>query len=420
MKKIKLPITIVLTSIFVAGILENCTKEKAAPSPLIIVSVTTDAGVDLNSATQATNIPLNAFVIVAFDQPVDTTQANLSSISLSANGAVVPSKITVDGSTVTIKSKTNLTTGTVETVSVTSELKGTNGAGTTAADITFKTLGHTYVAPPQASNQLSYFSFSGNMNDEVGTHTPAAAAIKDLTFTTDRFGFAGLTGDFNGSTSLVEIPNGDQYLTNNSFTFSFWVKANSTKNGQFVLGLGAWYGFYMELAADWTWLRFTNQFTGAGNVTSTEDNFFYGNGVTGSNGGWQGWTFQSTVAGGVGATYFQDKWAHVVSTYDAATKLATIYINGEKVKQQDFNLWSENNLERTITGVKFAGNLTGGGNALALGFIQGSQNRIITDTWADPANLYSEHFQGQMDDIRIFKVALTATEVSTLYSAEKP
>lgn len=420
MKKIKLPVAIALTIIFVAALLENCTKEKAAPSPLKIVSVTTDAGVDLNSSTQATDVPLNASVIVVFDQPVDTTQANLGSISLNANSAVVLSKMTVDGSTVTIKPKANLTTGTVETVSITSELKGTNGAGTTAADITFKTFGHTYIAPPQANNQLSYFSFSGNMSDEVGTHTPAAAAIKDLTFTTDRFGFAGLTGNFNGSTSLVEIPHGEQYLANNSFTFSFWVKANATKNGQFVLGLGAWTGFYMELASDWTWLRFTNQFVGAGSVSSTEDNFFHGNGVTGSNGGWQGWTFQSTVPGGVGATYFKDKWAHVVSTYDAATKLATIYINGEKVKQQDFNLWSDNNLEKTFTGVTFAGNLTGGGNTLALGFIQGSQNRIITDTWADPSNLYSEHFQGQMDDIRIFKVALTAVEVSSLYSSEKP
>jgi len=351
---------------------------------------------------------------------VDTTQANLSSISLNANNVVVPTTITASGSTVTITPKTNLTEGTVETLSIKSDLKGANGAGTTATDISFKTLGHDYVVPPQANNEISYFSFSGNMNDQVGTHTPSAAAIKDLTFAKDRFGFDGTAGDFNGSTTLVEIPNGEQYLANNNFTFSVWLKANGSKNGQYVLGLGGWTGFYMELAPDWTWLRFTNQFAEAGGVSSTEDNFYYGNGVTGSNGGWQGWTFQSTVPAGVGATYFQDKWAHVVSTYDASTRLATLYINGEKVKQQDFNLWSETSAQRTITGVNFAGNLTGGGNTLALGFIQGSQNRIIPDAWADPANPYSEHFQGQMDDIRIFKVALTAAEVSTLYAAEKP
>jgi len=398
--------------------LENCSKE--TPNQFKIVSVTTDAGVDLNSSTQATDIPLNASTIILFDNLVDTTHANLSAISLNANGAVVPTRITADGSTVTITPKTNMATGTVETLSITSDLKGANGARITPTDISFKTLGHTNAAPPQADNQLSYFSFSGNMNDEAGTHTPEAAAVKDLTYSTDRFGFAGLTGDFNGSTSLVEIPNGDQYLANNSFTLSIWVKANGSKNGQFVLGLGAWTGFYMDLPADWASIRFTNQFAEAGGVSSTEDNIYYGNGLTGANGGWQGWTFQSTVSGTVGAAYFQDKWAHVVSTYDASTRLATLYINGEKVKQQDFNLWSDGSSQKTIKGVTFAGNLTGGGNVLALGFIQGSQNRIITDAWADPANPYSEHFQGQMDDLRIFKVALTAAEVSTLYAAEKP
>jgi hypothetical protein len=273
--------------------------------------------------------------------------------------------------------------------------------------------------PPQKDNQLSYFSFSGNMNDQVGTHTPSAGAIKNLTYTTDRFGFAGTTGDFNGSNTLIEIPNGEQYLANNNFTFSIWLKANGSKNGQFVLGLGGWTGFYMELGSDWKWLRFTNQFAEAGGASSTEDNIYYGNGVTGSNGGWQGWTFQSTVDGTVGATYFQDKWAHVVSTFDASTRLATLYINGEMVKQQDFNLWSETSPQRTITGVTYTGNSTGG-NVLALGYIQGSQNRIIPDTWADPAYPYGQRFQGQMDDIRIFKVALTAAEVSTLYAAEKP
>ncbi|HTH56734.1 MAG TPA: Ig-like domain-containing protein [Cyclobacteriaceae bacterium] len=406
--------------VLVAGLLENCTKEKAAPSPLKIISLTTDLGVDIMGASPATNVPLNTALVVMFDKAVDTTKANLSAITIAANGVDVPSTVTVDAASVTIKPKTNLPTGTNGTVSVASTLKARDGAGATAADFNFLTLGHTYIAPPQSSNQLSYFSFSGNLNDEMGAHTPQTADVKNITFTTDRFGVAGLSGDFNGSTSLVEIPNGDKYLANNSFTFSVWIKANSTRNGQFVLGLAGWYGFYMELASDWTYLRFTNQFAEAGGVSSTEDNFYYGTGVTGANGGWQGWTFQSTAANGVGATYFQDKWAHVVSTYEATTKLATIYINGEKVKQQDFNLWSEKDLERTITGVTFKGNLAGGGNKLALGFIQGSQNRALVDSWADPANIYSEHFQGQMDDVRIFKVALTATEVGTLYAAEKP
>jgi hypothetical protein len=97
-----------------------------------------------------------------------------------------------------------------------------------------------------------------------------------------------------------------------------------------------------------------------------------------------------------------------------------LYLNGEKVNQFDFNLWPSDNIKRTTTGLKFAGNLTSGGNKLALGFIQGSMNRIIQDTWADPADIYSNHFKGLMDDVRIFKVVLTSEEVAILYAAEKP
>jgi hypothetical protein len=96
-----------------------------------------------------------------------------------------------------------------------------------------------------------------------------------------------------------------------------------------------------------------------------------------------------------------------------------MYLNGEKVKESDFNLWPIDNPTRTVTGVKFAGNMDGG-NKLALGFIQASQNRVVTHTWADPAEIYTYHFKGLMDDLRIFKVALTSAEVATLFAAEKP
>jgi hypothetical protein len=421
MKKIKLPLAIALTTIIVSQLLVNCKKDVAAPSPLKIMTVTTDGGIVLNGASQGIDIPLNSSVIVLFDKEVDTADANLTNVALKANGIDVPSTITADGSTVTIKPNANMKTGTNQTISVASTFKAKDGAGTIAKDFTFKTFGNTSVIPPQVANQLSYFSFSGNMNDEVGTHTPEATDIRYLTYTTDRFGFAGLTGDFNGSTSIVEVPNGDQYMLDNSLTISVWIKANSTKDGQFVLGLAARKGFLLELATDWSWVDFTVQYLQAGDFTESQDNQYQGSGLNNTNGGWQGTTFQDTAPAGVGLTYFKDKWAHVVYTYDAATKVATTYINGAKVIQSDFNLWPDVvGGVRTITGVKYAGNLTGGGNKLALGFMQGSQNRIITDSWADPADIYSNHFKGQMDDLRIFKVALTSDEVATLYAAEKP
>jgi hypothetical protein len=185
---------------------------------------------------------------------------------------------------------------------------------------------------PQADNQISYFHFNGSMNDEVGTHTPVEADIKDLTYYTDRFGYAGLSGNFNGSTTLVEIPQSEMYMTNNS-TISLWIKTNSTKNGQFIFGLAAWKGFYLDIAQDWSSIKLTTQFKQANNTSDSEDNLFAGTGETRDNGGWQGTTFQIDVlphGGGVGTTYLKDMWVHVVCTFDANTKLSTMYLNGKR------------------------------------------------------------------------------------------
>ena len=103
-----------------------------------------------------------------------------------------------------------------------------------------------------------------------------------------------------------------------------------------------------------------------------------------------------------------------------------MYVNGEKTREWDFDLWVTPPApcvapaKCAATGVKYAGNTTGGGNKLALGFIQASGNRIITDTWADPSDPANNHFKGLMDDLRIWKTALTESEIVALHTAEKP
>jgi hypothetical protein len=419
MKRILVSISTVVILGLAAMHLESCKEEE--PNFLRIVSVTTDTGLDL-SGSDAIDVPLNASIIVLFDQAVSAPSVDPGSIGLMSGDVTIPSTLSVQEATITIKPTSNMAAGTEYKVAIVTNLKATDGASAATDEIDFTTFGRLNVTPPQFDNQLSYFHFNGSMNDEVGTHTPVVADIKDLTYSTDRFGYAGLAGNFNGSTTLVEIPAGELYMTNN-FTLSVWIKANSTKNGQFILGLAGWKGFYLDITPDWSWIKLTAQFKQVNNTSDSEDNLFAGTGETRDNGGWQGTTFQIDVlphGGGVGTTYFKNKWAHVVCTFDAATKLSTMYLNGEKVNQLDFDLWPMGDPKTTISGLKFAGNLTGGGNKLALGFIQGSSNRIIAETWANPADIYSNHFMGQMDDVRIFKAALTAEEVATLHAAEKP
>jgi len=53
----------------------------------------------------------------------------------------------------------------------------------------------------------------------------------DITYTASRNPAAGMAATFNGTTSLIEIPNGDQLMNTDDFTLSVWVKADSTKHG---------------------------------------------------------------------------------------------------------------------------------------------------------------------------------------------
>jgi hypothetical protein len=419
-KKAKLIFTMVLAAGLASTYLEGCKKDEPL-SALTLVSLKTDAGVALDGVTSAAAIPLGSSVVATFSKPIDPASATSTSIVIMANGSAVATTVTTVDAVVTIKPNAILATGSNHTVSLKATLKATDGVAATAGDFTFKTFGPSTVVAPQEASLLSFFSFNGNLNDTKGTHTPASADVKDITFVTDRFGFAGFAGSFNGTTSIAEIPNGDGYMIGPDFSISFWIKADGTKEGHFVLGLGAWKGFQFEIAGGpWTALdkgvKIATQYDLGNNLTDAEDTWWNGN-----PNGWQGSTFAKdvTASGGI-ASSFKDKWVHVVCTYNKATRVGTMYINGDKTRSWDFNLWPNGELKKTALGVKFAGNLTGGGNKLALGFIQASGNRIITDTWADPSDPANNHFKGLMDDVRIWKATLTATEITALYNAEKP
>ncbi|MCK7541912.1 MAG: hypothetical protein MZV63_69015 [Marinilabiliales bacterium] len=48
----------------------------------------------------------------------------------------------------------------------------------------------------------------------------------------------------------------------------------------------------------------------------------------------------------------KDTWINVVYTYNAPTKVGTLYFNGEKMKSFDFNLWPTGDAKKGVTGLK--------------------------------------------------------------------
>lgn len=112
------------------------------------------------------------------------------------------------------------------------------------------------------------------------------------------------------------------------------------------------------------------------------------------------------------------KWAQVLCIYNSTSKVGTLYINGVKMKSQDFNLWPAGDKKKGVVGLKFAGNAAN--NNLVFGFIQDKTSPTIPDGWADYMVTTNNHFKGQLDDVRIFHKALTETEIGLMYNSEKP
>ncbi|MCF8347515.1 MAG: Ig-like domain-containing protein [Bacteroidales bacterium] len=403
-----------LVAVMVIGV--NGCKKDDGPSDLQISTLMAGT-VNLNEATAPTNVPSSTTITAAFNTNVDAATATNTNITLvrDYDKANIPLTFAVNTNTIVITPGEDLGNGALYKLTFTTGLKSTDGlAMTSALERAFTTIG-TFVP----AGMIAYFDFNDNVNDLVGNYSPAAAGIIDITYTASRNTAAGKAGLFNGTSTLVEIPNGDLIQNTSDFTISFWVKADSTKHGQFVLGLAGWYGFQFEIAGDYTWCKLAAQYDLGDGGSASEDLWFPGNGETGANGGWQGWTFckDLTTSGGVQGL-LADKWAAVTCTYDAASKVGTMYINGEKMKAQDFNLWPDGDPKRNVTGLKYAG--LAGNNHLALGFIQDKNDPTIGDGWADYNNPDNNHFKGMLDDLRFYHKALTETEIGLMYNSEKP
>lgn len=420
--KRKILILSVLMGMAAVVLIDSCKKSNPAPLSLGTLMVGT---IDLNAASAPTNVPVNPTITATFTTDVNATSATSDNITLTEDydNVVIPVTIAVSGKTVTITPNANLANGALYKLAVTSGLKATNGEALTAINRSFTTLGSFLPA-----GVFAYWNFDGNANDQTGVYNAAATGVTDITYVTGRNTASGQAAKFNGTTSLIQIPNGDVLENSADFSISFWMKDDTTaKRDQFVLGLSAWMGFQFEYnsniygtgaTAQIGQCKLAAQYSYTGGSTS-QDLWLDGQGATKDNGGWQGWTFSKNLVANNGTGVnglLAQQWAHVVCTYDHTTKIGTMYINGVEMKAQDFNLYPVPLLN--ATGLKFAGNATN--NTFVFGFIQDKVNPTITDTWADYTNPVNGHFKGLLDDVAIYHSVLTPALITLMYNSGKP
>jgi hypothetical protein len=414
MRRKQLLFSMILLAVVFSVALNGCKKDKGA-SDLSLVSVKVGT-IDLNGAVSPSNVPANPVITATFNTNVDQTTATNANITLTRDydQANIPLTISVAGAIVTITPTAGaIGSGALFKLTVTTAVKGTGNLLLTAElSRTFTTVG-TFVP----TGQTAHWSFENNAVDSVGGLNPNAAI--GITYVASRKASAGMAASFNGTTSIIEIPNAD-VLESLDFTLALWVKIDSNAHPQqhFILGLGAFYGFQFQFDGG-------DIKMGASYKTSTDtvgqDLIFNGNGKTKENGGFMGFTYckDLTASGGVGS-YFYNSWAHVVCTYEVATKVGSMYIDGKLMFQQDFNLYIGQTLT-TAEGMAYHGKLPDVKNDLAFGFIKSRAGSLWSDqSWGGYSFPGANHFKGLLDDVRIFNRALTSAEVGLMYNSEKP
>ena len=227
----------------------------------------------------------------------------------------------------------------------------------------FTLISLSYAQAP-TNGLVAYYPFNGNANDESGNGNNGV--VNGVTLATDRFGNANKAYSFNSNTSIVVSDNDYLELTN-SFSISSWFYANSLGQVSMILSKHT--------------------------CSNAEGTYTYG--VWSGNGNnlvnFQAYpNFNASTYPSNAGNVNVNRWYNFVTTYDKATRTLTYYLNGILMStiQIDFNI---SNTTRD--------------------FYIGMQNCGSGAEW---------HWNGKIDDIRIYNRNLSNVEVQQLYQAEVP
>lgn len=243
---------------------------------------------------------------------------------------------------------------------------------------------------------VAYWPLNGSGTEAISNSAPASS--KNATWTT---GVKGQAVSFNvGYLAYNTIANLGTNLQ--SFTVSAWIKISNNGNNPSV---------FFSLSRPNEWAGSINFMAETGWGKSTNDSITVkGLLVSSTDLGWQDTrnTTKSSAADiAAGHVPFPNKiggqWAHAVYTWDNATKLAKVYVNGVKISNP---VWEN----RDATGTKNFVVTTP--THPILGALETFVTGTTTDTW-------NTGMVGQLDEVRVWKRALILSDIGALYELEK-
>jgi chitodextrinase len=206
----------------------------------------------------------------------------------------------------------------------------------------------------QAQTPVAQYSFTGNANDQSVNGNHAV--VNGATLTQDRFNLSNRALSFDGIQSAVRANNAAQLNTVNT-TISFWVKVNKlpTTGEAFLLSHGGWQERWKISLPSHGKPVFTTNAVGGIKDMDTD-----------------------SVSLPIGA------WRHLVMTHDGVND--KIYVNG------------------VLKNSKAAtGDMKSTTKPFGIGY--------------DPIDT-TNYFNGALDDVSIYNTALTAAEITALYTAQ--
>jgi len=222
-----------------------------------------------------------------------------------------------------------------------------------------------YILVVPGSSLTAFYPLNGNIND-AGPSKLTSTAVGTLSFDADRNSVAGRTGVFNSTGGFIVPDNDAMNFGTGDYSVSVWIKTSLTASGMVWQESGG-----KGSGDNQTWVRILGSAT---NLTSfsTED------AAGGST------INLTTAANGTAAKTNDGVWHHIVTTRQGL--ITTIYIDGVKVTERS-----------STVGVKATSNEGT--------FKVGMQENVSG---------YLNRFNGMIDDLIIYKKALTQAEVTAL------
>jgi PKD repeat protein len=226
----------------------------------------------------------------------------------------------------------------------------------------------SYILVVPSNGLTAFFPFNGSVQD-VGPSATVSTIIGTVAFTVaDRKSVASNVAGFNGSSYVVVTDHEAYNFGKGDYSVSTWVKTNRTNRMMIWAESGG-----KGSGDNQTWLRLgantTTQLLGF----ATED----------SGGG----SFLGMSEAEKGKMY-DDVWHHVVCVRQGL--VTRVYVDGVKAKEVTAN---------AANGIKEVSNA---GN-FKIGAQEGTSS-------------FSNFFNGQLDDLIIYKKALTQAEITALYN----